>query len=515
MWLLLLVGLVFEVEREAEARLAAWREPPYGACRFVQEEFGATPDPWQEKLLVAFLDPGIQRISLQACAGPGKTCGMAWCALYFLGTQVSYEGGAYEHPKGLATSITGDNLRDNLWAELSKWLQRSPYLRAAFRWTAQRIFERANEATWFLAARSWPKSGTAEEQGRTFSGLHGRNVLVVVDESGAIPTPVLRAGEQALPNTRFGKILQGGNPISLEGMLREAATRLRHQWHILRITGDPADPEAWVHSPRVATVAPGQQAPADWAREQIAAYGYDNPWVRVYVRGEWPEASINTLLTLEEVTRAQERELAPGDYQWAQKRLGIDVARFGDDRSVIFARQGPNARVNGSPVILRQVPTTDIAARVYQAKAKWRSDLEFVDDTGHWGHGVLDQLRAAGTSPHAVVFHAPALSPRYRNRRAEMWLSMAEAVKANVALPAHIPELLAELITPTYTFVGGAFQLEDKDQIKKRLGRSPDLADALALTYAMPDLPADVLLRLVQTATGRADIDYDPFTVSA
>lgn len=510
-FLLLLVAL--SPERLAAAKLASWREPPYGACRFVQDQFGATPDSWQEETLVAFCDPTIQRLSLQACAGPGKTCVMAWCGWYFLGTQVSQDGTGFEHPKGLATSITAVNLRDNLWAELAKWQARSEFLRRAFTWTANRIFQQEHEATWFLAARSWPKTGTAEEQGRTFSGLHGRNVLVLVDESGAIPPTVLRAGEQALANTHFGKIVQGGNPISLEGMLYEAATRLRHLWFIIRITGDPDDPKAWVNAPRVANVPQGQQSPADWAREQIRTYSRENPWVKAYILGEFPPSSINTLLTLEEVTAAMARELAPDDYQWSQKRLGVDVARFGDDRTVIFARQGPNARVPGSPVIMRGAPTTDIAARVYNAKAKWRSELELLDDTGHWGHGVLDQLRVAGAPAHAVVFHAPAINPRFKNRRAEMWIAMAEAIKKVVALPAHLPELVGELTTPTYTFHNGTFLLEDKDQIKARLGRSPDLADALALTYALPDMPDSMFLERVLEQPQQAEIDYDPYRI--
>lgn len=512
-WLLVLLLVATLDERTAALKLASWREPPWGACRFIEDQFRATPDAWQEQLLKAFVDPKVQRISLQACAGPGKTCGMAWCAWYFLGTQVSKDGGALEHPKGLATSITAVNLRDNLWAELAKWQARSPYLRQAFTWTANRIFQRQFEATWFLAARSWPKTGTPEEQGRTFSGLHGRNVLVLVDESGAIPPTVLRAGEQAMANTDFGKMLQGGNPLSLEGMLYEAATRLRHLWTIIKVTGDPDDPQSWVNMPRVANVPEGQQSPKEWAQQQIQAYSRENPWVKAYILGEFPQTSINTLLTLEEVEAAMARELTPDDYQWSQKRLGVDVARFGDDRSVVFARQGPNARVANSPVVMRGMPTNDIAARVFTARSRWESELELIDDTGHWGHGVIDQLRAAGARPHAVVFHAPALSPRFRNRRAEMWIAMSDHIKRTVALPAHLPELIGELTTPTYSFLNGTFLLEDKDQVKKRLGRSPDLADALALTYALPDVPSGALQKLALEQYSHADTDYDPFRV--
>lgn len=494
--------------RAAAAKMAYYRELPYGACRFAQEQFGFVPDPWQEATLLAFADPTKRRISLQACAGPGKTAVEAICGWYFLGTQASLDAGYEEHPNGFCTSVTQENLRDNLWKEFAKWQARSEYLRTAFTWQAERIFQDAHPATWFLAARTWPKSGSADEQGRTFSGLHGQNVLVLVDESGTIPPTVLRAAEQALPNTRFGKVLQGGNPISLEGMLHEAATRLRHLWTIIRVTGDPDDPDAWVHSPRVATVAPGSQSPADMNREQIAAYGRDNPWVMAYILGQFPPSSINALLGLEEVERAMARRLQTHEYDWQQKRLGVDVARFGDDRTVIWPRQGLQSF---RPVIMRGARTTDIAARVFTAKQKWRSELEFIDDTGHWGHGVLDNLHSAGVHAHAVVFHAKAINPRYKNRRAEMWIQMSEAVKGGAALP-NVPELVAELTFPTYTFHNGVFQLEEKDQIKKRLGRSPDLADALALTYALPDMPGDVLATIRAQAGGQQVTgEWDPF----
>ena len=505
----------------ALARLASYREPPYGACRFVEEQFGATPDPWQEELLVAFCDPTIRRISLQACAGPGKTCGEAWCGWYFLATQASREGAHYDHPKGLATSITADNLRDNLWTEMAMWQGRSPFLSSSFTWSSQRIFANDYPATWFLAARNWPKSGSVDEQGRTFSGLHGRNILVLVDESGAIPPTVLRAGEQALANTRFAKILQSGNPISHEGMLYAAANQLRDQWFIIKVTGDPDDPKAWVNTPRVAAAhledAKDCPCAACWARLQVRTYGKDNPWVQAYILGQFPPSSLNSLLSLEDVEAAMARQLRLDEYEWSQKRLGVDVARFGDDRSVIWARQGLAANLF-RPRVLRNARTTDIAAAVASAIAKWGAEAVFVDDTGHWGHGVIDNLTTAGLPALPVNFAGKAIDPRYRNRRAEMWIEMAEAIKGGVALP-NVGELVGELTTPTYTFVNGQFLLEEKDQVKKRLGRSPDLADALALTWAIPDQPNDVISRLqraglgagVAGGAGRAVTEYDPY----
>lgn len=478
----------------AAAKLASYREPPYGACRYVQDQFHITPDPWQEEALVAWVDPTKPRISLQAAAGVGKTGTLAWCGWHFL----SCYGEHGHHPKGFVTGITHENLRDNLWAEFDKWRQVSPYLTEAFRWTSQRIFAAQYPSTWFLAPRNWPKTGNADQQGATLSGLHGKYVAALIDESGAIPSTVLRAAEQALADRpAFGKVLQAGNPISLDGMLYAAANQLRAQWTIVIVNNDPDDARS---SPR---------GDKEWARLQILTYGRENPWVKAYILGKFPEQSLNTLLSIDDVEKAMERRVRPDAYNWAQKRIGVDVARFGDDRSVLFPRQGIRAF---APISMRAANTVEIAARVFANKQRWKSQLELIDDTGHFGHGVIDNLRASGiTSALPVVFSDKALNPRYRNRRAEMWIEMTQAVKRHLQLPRTVPDLVAELTTPQYTFANGMFMLEEKDQVKKRLGRSPDLADALALTFALPDMPNEVLEQMREQGRGTVEIDYDPF----
>lgn len=489
---------------QAAARIKLWREER-GILRFADEEFRVKLDPWQEKTLLAFASPDAdkRRISMQACAGPGKTAVEAWCGSWFLATQ----GETNNHPKGAAVSISADNLKDNLWAEFAKWIGVSPFMSTAFTWTSSRIFANHHPETWFISARAWPKSANADEQGKTLSGLHSKFVLILIDESGAIPTTVLRAGEQALSTCEFGKILQGGNPISLEGMLHAAANELRHLWHIIRITGDPEDPEAWVHSPRV---GPG---PLAWATEQIATYGRDNPWVKSYILGQFPPQSINALLGLEDVNAAIARQHRPPAYEWAQKRLGVDVARFGDDRTVIFPRQG---LVAFKPVVMRHARdsavSVDIANQVMGSKLKWGSELEFFDATGGWAAGAVDVMRSNGVGPINVQFAAPAIDPRYANRRAEIWFQMSEWIKGQGHLPDGVPQLVAELTTPTYTFVKGKFLLEEKDQVKIRLGRSPDLADGLALTFGLPDMPGAMMANLpggVGASRGRAKTQDD------
>jgi phage terminase large subunit len=474
--------------RSACSAIGRWR---HDIVAFVREVLQVEPDAWQIDAIEAFASPAVERrrLSLQACAGPGKSAVMAWMALWFMAVQ----GDAGEHPKGAAVAITVDNLQANFWPELAKWQARSDWLKTAFTWTQTRYFATDHPETWFLSARSWPKTANPDEQGATLSGLHSKYVACFVDESGSVPTTVLRAAEQSLSSTTFGKIVQAGNPISTEGMLYAAASQFRHLWHVIAITGDPDDPK---RAPRV---------DIEWARQQIAAYGRDNPWVGSYILGKFPASSFNTLLSVEEVQAAMAKHYRQDAFQWAQKRLGVDVARFGDDRTVIFPRQGVAAF---KPVTMRVQRTDAIAARVSMAIATWGCELTLVDDTGHWGHGVVDGLIAAGLPVLPIIASDPAIDPRYKNRRAEMWLGMAAWVKAGGALP-NIPELVGELTVPTYTFVAGKFQLEDKDLVKKRLGRSPDLADALAQTFAIPDQPSETLARM-QKAHHVAH-DFDPF----
>jgi phage terminase large subunit len=488
----------------AQQQIVIWRENP---AAFVYDNFKTDPDKWQLKVLDAFAstDPGKNRISLQACAGPGKSAALAWCGWNFM----SCYGEAGEHPKGAVTSITGDNLKANLWAEYSKWQQRSEYLKRAFTWNQESIFANDHPSTWRLEAKTWPKTASPEEQGKTLSGLHSKYVLSQIDESGAIPVTVLRAAEQSLSNCWFGKIMQAGNPLTLDGMLYAAASILRHQWFIVRVTGDPDDPDAWVHSARFDD-RPVDKHPATWAREQIRLYGRDNPWVMAYVLGQFPMASLNALLGVEEVEAAMKRYLPPAAYQFQQKRLGIDVARYGDDRTVIFPRQGLAAfqphvmrHGRGDPV------SVEIADAVMGAYNNWGTEAEFLDATGGWAAGVYDILISNGRAPMNVQFSGKAHEDgRYWNRRAEIYFRGAAAIKRGMALPP-IPELVGELTAATYSFKAGKFILTEKDQVKSILGRSPDLADALMTTFGMVELPSGLVAG--QSQPGHALTDFDPW----
>ena len=487
-----------EERRKAAEQIAEWRREP---VRFVREVFRAEPDAWQLEALEQLGKPGRKRIALKACAGPGKTALLAWAGWY----RMVCFAAPNEHPKGIAVSMTGDNLRRNLWAELARWQNASPFLQRAFEWTGSRIFAKDHPETWFLSAVSYPKSADVETIGRTLSGLHSRFPFYLVDESGDIPPNIVRSAEQGLSGCEDGLIITAGNTTSQAGLLYEVSTRLRGDWKegkwwVLSITADPDAPN---RTPRV---------DIEWARQQIAQYGRENPWVMAYVLGQFPPGSINALVSMEEVEAAMNRSPQPGRYEWATKRLGVDVARFGDDRTVHFPRQGLAAM---QPAVMRHARgsavSVDIANRTMAMMNEQAIEEAYFDDTVGWAHGAVDVLRAAGRPVYAVQFDKPSGNPRYTNMRAQMWMEMAEWVKAGGCLPK-IPELVSELTAPTYFFSSGKFQIEAKDQVKKRLGRSPDLADALALTFALPDTPKRVKSGVGDYGKQRKTLDeYDPY----
>lgn len=479
-------------------KLRRWREHP---VTMVREEFGVDPDPWQVDVLEAF--PHNPRLAMKACKGPGKTTVLSWIAANFLATR--------PHPRIGALSITEANLNSALWPEMAKWMNRSPLMRETFTWTKTSIFHKQHPATWWMQARGWPKKADAQQQADALGGLHEDYAMWIGDEAGGYPQALMATMEPVLASGIECHIVLAGNPTHTTGPLYRAATVDRALWKLFSITADPDNPKAWVYAPRLQNRAPGQLSPLEHAKQQIAQYGRDNPWVMVNILGEFPPSSINSLLGIEEVQRAMELKLKADVFMYVQKRLGVDVARYGDDRTVIFPRQG---RASYKPIVMRHdrgsAVSNDIAARIVNAKARWGSELEFIDDTVGWAHGVIDALKVGGIPIVAVNYAGKALDNRYKNRRAEMWLKGTEAIRNGAQLPNE-PELVAELTEPTYTYSAGQFVLEPKDMVKERLGRSPDLADAYMLTYALDDMPAAMLERFRQHDKVRRD--FDPFVI--
>lgn len=192
----------------------------------------------------------------------------------------------------------------------------------------------------------------------------------------------------------------------------------------------------------------------------------------------------NRLITLDLVNAAMDKELTEDAYKSAPRVLGVDVARFGDDSCVIFKRQGLQAF---EPSIYKDIDNMTFAGIIAQQIDDWQPDTVFID-SGR-GEGVIDRLRQIGYSDKVVEvpFGGKAIKEtRYMNKRAEMWDECRQWLTQGGVLP-YMPELRTELCTPEYTFdANNRIKLESKEKMKDKTGRSPDIADALCLTFAFP-----------------------------
>lgn len=463
---------------DAEATVQAWRDHP---ARMVLDLFGVVPDRWQEQVLEAF--PRSPRIAMKACKGPGKTTVLAWIAWNYMVTR--------RRCKIAATSISAANLADGLWTEMAKWHAKSPMLQRLFTWTKTRIFCNEAPEEWFMSARAWSQSADASQQANTLAGFHADYVLFLIDESGGIPDAIMPTAEAAFAGTLECHIVQAGNPSMLSGPLYRACTVARHLWKVIEITGDPDHPD---RSPRI---------PVEYAREQIKQYGRDNPWVLVNIFGQFPPSSLNTLIGPDEVAAAMKRYYREHEIGVAAKILAVDVARFGDDASVMAARQG----IQMFPFTKwRNLDSTQGAGQVARRWIDWDADATFIDGTGGFGAGWIDQLRQLGKAPIDVQFAAAAHDPnRYYNKRTEMAFDLVQWIRRGGALPED-SNLLAALTQTTYTFKGDRMLLEPKDSVKIKIGSSPDEMDAAMMTLAEPVAPRDTRRPIM-----RQPERYEPF----
>ena len=445
----------------------AWLDSP---LEYVRQRLGIEPDKWQTRALQEVGKPGKRRVCLHACAGPGKTAVLAWVIDWFMLTQLDHD----EVPNGICLSETEKNLKTNLWKEIAKWSAKDPLITATFTQNSERMYQKDAKLTWFMEARSYPESADPEDVGKALSGLHGDYVIVALDEAGGMPPLILRRAEQALASCKRGIIIVAGNPTSKNSALYEATKD--PQYVNIRITADPDDPE---RTPRV---------DKEWARAQIAEHGRSNPWVKAYILGEFPDTDFRGLLSEDEARASMARAASPGDMLVFERRLGVDVARFGDDRSVLFPRQGRQAYV---PREIRKADGITVARHVEGACSKWAGDAEcpaiFVDDTGGYGSSVVDHLRMDRYEPLAINVSGAADDPdHFGNRRAELGWRAAQWVKSGGCLP-DIDGLAEEAAATLYYMDGSKLKLESKEQVKRRLGRSPDLWDAFCLTFAQEE----------------------------
>jgi len=211
-------------------------------------------------------------------------------------------------------------------------------------------------------------------------------------------------------------------------------------WHKIRITSDPLDPD---RSTRV---------DIKFAQEQIDKYGRDDAWVRIYLLGKFALQDSTALLGISDMDDAEKRHYQISDYGHSQKRIGCDVARFGNDATIISARQGLVCFMFKE---LRNKNGPEVSSAIQNSAAKW-GDVDSVHtDCIGVGASVIDHLATSGLTSYAVNFASKADDTnRYFNKRAECIMRLVEWIKAGGSIP-HSPRLRKELTNVKYNYRNG------------------------------------------------------------
>jgi hypothetical protein len=440
----------------------------------------AGPDVWQSALLErigqAMQTRGaLARFAVASGHGVGKTAVAAWLILWFIATR--------PHPQIVVTANTGSQLATKTWRELAKWLQLSLYA-DTFTWTATRCYHKQAQSTWFAAAVPW-----RADRPEAFAGTHESHVLLLMDEASAIDDLIWETSE-GMMTTPGSLWVAFGNPTRASGRFKECfpGGRFAHRWQTFRVDS------------REAKMADQAQIAA-W----IADYGEDSDFVRVRVRGEFPRQAVGQFISEADIAEAELRGLTVDPLQ--PTVIGVDVARYGDDRSVIVVRQGAQIV---DVKIYREIDTVRLAGFACEVVESHRSGLSptgtygvqtyaasepvlCIDGVG-LGAGVVDICKTRGYRVEDVLAGQKPQDPlHYDMLRSEMWDNMRKWLKSRAAFDkraAWYPELKADLLGPEYGFDDKMrLQLERKEHMKARNLASPDVGDALALTFAVPVAP--------------------------
>ena len=451
------------------------------------------PDTWQTDVLKYIRDnlspKKPLRIAIAGGVGPGKTALAAWVADWAMTT--------FQDCRGRVTANTGRQLSMSTWPELAKWHGMSLF-RDWFEFQQRSLvsIDPKHRQNWSFDAFTWEKSNP-----ETIRGFHnaGKRIITINDETSATNDVVLDAEEGFLSDEDTERIwLLLGNPTRATGYFRECFPGgKRHAfWKCYNID---------TRRSRMAN----QEQIAEW----IKFYGLDHDFVRVNVLSQFPNASSTQFIGTDLVEGAAAPDRDPPVTIYDPLVIGVDIAAYGDDQTVIRFRRGRDGRTI-PPQKYRGMDMMQVAARIAEANERHRPDAIFIDQ-GNMGLGVVDRCRQLQLPVYGIDFGAnPDGDDRaaaYYNKRAEMWGKLRDWLAHGMI--DDDPELKTNLTAVEYGYKlrdgRDAILLERKKDMKARGLASPDDGDALALTFAMPVGQSDHTAQLSHRP--RHQVEYDPF----
>lgn len=432
---------------------------------YVKEVVGATPDDNQGPILESCANS--QLTSVRSGHGIGKSAVESWTIKWFMYSR--------PFPKVPCTAPTQHQLHDILWAELNKWNRQSAD-GDLFEWTDERFYHRAHREEWFAVPRTAVKADALQ-------GFHAEHVFYVLDEASGVKDEIFEPVLGAL-STEGAKLLACGNPTQLAGWFFDSHNKNRAMYSVFHIDGR--------NSPRVSQA---------FVQMIIDMYGEDSDVFRVRVAGEFPKAMPDSLIPLAWAERNSEKVLLVIFPKTID--IGVDIARFGDDESVIcpvFDNQ-----YQQKPETYHHNDTMQLTGRAVQMVEKYNEkyDLPQINvkiDCDGLGVGVYDRLkeiiRQRGWKNVKVYeCHFGGRGGRlktddpvnYSNASGLMWGMLRDRLRNNTLVLYYDDKQISQISNRKYRVNSdGEIEIERKEDMKKRGLKSPDRADALVLALWKP-----------------------------
>ena len=428
---------------------------------FAKEVCSYNPDEWQRNVLMDIA--GYTKVSVRSGHGVGKTSVEAIVLLWFLS--------CFRFPKVIATAPTRQQLNDILWSEVEKWRSKSPLLQELLTWTKTYVYMKGYEKRWFAVAK------TASEP-ENMQGFHEENMLIIVDEASGVENDIMEAILATLSG-KNNKLLMCANPTRTTGTFYDSHNRDRGMYKCHRVSS--------LDSTRT-------------NKENIAAfirkYGEHSNVVKVRVYGDFPAQEDDVFLPLSLIEQTVVNEI---DTEKIYKiTMGVDVARYGDDETIIATNVGGIIDI---PVVRHgQSLMTTVGDIVMQYKRLIKEYPNYkgvitvnIDDTG-LGGGVTDRLEEVKIEERLrrleiVPVNFGSKPPqdgsedRYQDISTYMWATLKTLMENKEVSIANDEELVAQLSVRKYSITStGKIMLESKKAMKDRGIKSPDRGDAVVLS---------------------------------
>lgn len=438
---------------------------------FVEDIIGATPDEEQAKILRSVAQN--QMTSVRSGHGVGKSTVEAWVVIWFMVTR--------PFPKIPCTAPTQHQLFDILWAEVSKWLRHNKALADEIVWTKEKVYMKGYPEEWFAVARTASKPDALQ-------GFHADDVLYIIDEASGVDDSIFEPVLGAL-STPGAKLLMCGNPTQLSGFFYESHNKNRASYAAFHIDGRK--------SSRVSQ---------DFVQTIIRMYGEDSDVFRVRVAGDFPLQEDDIFIPLPLVENSIMTEYSPRKKP-DSIHIGCDVARFGDDRTVIGykidekaefykKRQGQDTMKTADDIVL----LGEMLVQRYRLTPDKDDPIPVKVDDGGVGGGVVDRLRQMKRNApeklwwleiYPVIFGQRIKHKHYHDSTTYMMSVVKKLLQpydedghkkpVELILPDD-DDLVAQLSGRKYGLTETSkIKVESKDAMKKRGRPSPDEADCVLL----------------------------------